>query len=395
MRRKPSFFRRSLGVAVVLGLTSVGSKAHASCERAKQLAFPALLADLEKVRLSPMGQSTAVRSCLVSVSLNVLGEGAGNLSNASARLTRTEEQALSRIAPSMERPLDKPETYQRIAAKLKSQCSYEPEALDPATFTAKDASRCGLVRLPGGSSDLGRLTAKHEAGTVDGGYDAITGDPGAGGLTYGRYQLAADVGGVASFLKAVTCPTGHHYCLPRDFGELGRRLEAAGGVAGARSGTAEFRRTWKQLAQNDRLMQQAQESYHALRIWKPVKDLFERRFGIKLNEASCGLREAAFSVATQHSFPSTERIFTEAVKQARPRDFDGIVTEANRWRIEKLGKPKAEGGFYAGYGDVCYRGKPPPQSFTKVFACRYLHGVGERWKREGKEFSALQAVRCS
>lgn len=36
MRRKPSFFRRSLGVAVVLGLTSVGSKAHASCERAKR-----------------------------------------------------------------------------------------------------------------------------------------------------------------------------------------------------------------------------------------------------------------------------------------------------------------------------------------------------------------------
>ena len=340
----------------------------------------------------PQSVSNAERNCLAGIvgqALDLYPQGRQALDAAVSPELTTFFANLS-VTGSLDSPADRA-VYQQLLAAFESVCTPDIRKAEPRSLTAEEALRCGLIVLPGAPPGLGRYVAQFESGNAVGGYESISGDPGAGGWTYGKYQMAADAGGISGFLDALLC-RNTTTCLPQDFRRLGRQLEAAGGLDAARKATSEFSSVWISLSQNDRMMQQAQESYQALKVWQPAAKVLSD-LGIDPDEHSCGLREAALSVYTQHKASSSRAIFGAAAATSGLEDDAAIIRAANAYRLVKLGEP---GGFYTTYGDICSGRNAPTAETSKQYACSYLDGVRKRWTEESRLLSspALSAPNC-
>lgn len=391
---------RSIALCAAFGclITFATQAAHAGndCHTSQQRTADELIARLNIAGAAPKAVSVAERACLVAVAGHVLGRYPGQLMEASTeqdeKLRATVIATVGKYDPTSiaDRTL-----FSQLAKDLAQQCPDSIQRTSAESLAAEDAANCGIVSLPGAPIGLGRPTALRESGHAEGGYAEVSSDPGAGGWTYGRYQIASQAGGITDFLAALSC-TGDDKsrCLPPSFRQLGTALSVVGGVDGARKRTKLFEDTWTQLSFNDRTMQQAQESYQALVVWQPMKRFFSEKLKIDLDKMSCGLREAAFSVQTQHSSDSARLIFSEAVKSAGAGDSAAIVKAANAWRLARLGQKKADGGFYSTYGDICIRGLKSKDGVSQEYACSYLDGVRNRWTSEGADLSKLTAVDC-
>jgi hypothetical protein len=381
--------------SIGLALYSCQVTAASDCNLSQQRPVDVLLGRLAKASQSPKSLSRAERACLVAVTTQILGRYPGGLKDLTSVENATLRAAIAKtLSHNSPAPLEDASLFSQLAADLGLQCSPSIRATPAQELEVETAARCGLVGLPGAPAGLGRVTGLHESGTVEGGYAQVSGDPGAGGWTYGRYQLASEAGGIADFLSVIRCTADKSRCLPDGFRPLGDRLVAVGGVQGARSKSKTFVDEWVRLSLYDRAMQQAQESYQVLATWEPIRAYFKADLGIDLNVMSCGLREAAFSIRTQHSWESARRIFAEAVKVAGKTDSEKIVKAANDWRLARLGAKRTDGGFYSTYGDICLRAQSSTKGVSQEFACSYLDGVRKRWSRESSEFGKLHDSGC-
>lgn len=340
--------------------------------------FDGVVARLEAAAATPEKLSGEERYCLVGIAGQALGIYPLERSALSASLNGQVGAVLRQYSSSSD-PLNDAGTYAGLIRALRSTCSDEILTKNVRELTAADAAHCGVIRLPGTPRRLGEFVAQFESGSREGGYDLVAADPEAGGWTYGKYQLASEAGGIKSFLDAVLCRNGSS-CLHEDYRPIGRALEAAGGVLAAQNAEPAFVDLWAQLSREDRRMQQAQESYHALIVWQPASNLLAT-LGISPAQTSCGLREAALSIQTQHSPGSARRIFYQAADAVGVADQKMLIVEANRYRLQLLGEP---GGFYASYGQTC---RGPDTATGKAYACSYLKGVRSRWEKEAVLFS--------
>ena len=379
---------------VLISATVLTRPAEAiDCPLTRQRAFDSIVDRLRHIVPNPEAVGLQERVCVVAVAIQIVGAYPSGLAALSSSITTDLRAALKTIVPgkSAEEALRTPQTYSMLLSELNKKCTSDLQLTPAKDLSREQAARCGLLQIPGAPRGLGSETARLESGNAIGGYDTVSPDPGAGGLTYGRYQLASKAGGIAGFLAALNCPTGHSPCLHESFRYLGKELQNVGGVAAAQDEKSTFAKKWIELAQNDRGMQQAQEAYQSLETWEPMKEFFAKELGIDLPQMSCGLREAAFSIRTQHSGPSTRQIFTQAVGAAGKTDSAAIIKAANAWRLGRLGE---EGGFYMTYGNVCLRNAPPPPDFTKAYACKYIDGVRKRWTQESATLASLNAKEC-
>ena len=379
----------------LITLAPQAAQAGNDCHTSQQRTADELIARLNIAGGTPKEVSVAERACLIAVAGHVLGRYPGPLKEASSEQNEKLRAAVIATTGKYDPTSIADHTlFSQLAADLAQQCVDSVQQTLPQSLAAEVAARCGIVSLPGAPKGLGRATALRESGHAEGGYADISSDPGAGGWTYGRYQIASEAGGMTDFLAVLSCTGDLSRCLPTSFRQLGTALSVAGGVDGARKRTKLFEETWTELSFSDRTMQQAQESYQALVVWQPIKKFFSGQLNIDLDKMSCGLREAAFSVQTQHSSKSAHLIFSEAVKTAGTTDSAAIVKAANAWRLARLGQKKADGGFYSTYGDICVRGMPSKDGVSQAYACSYLDGVRNRWTSEGTELSKLTAVEC-
>ena len=386
-------FFAALGCFIALAPTA--ARAGNDCHTSQQRTADELIARLNIAGVTPKAVSVAERACLVAVGGHVLGRYPGQLGEVSSdQNEKLRAAVIATIGKYDPTSISDSTLFSQLSADLAQRCQDSVQQTLPESLSAVVAARCGIVGLPGAPKGLGRATALVESGHAEGGYAAVSSDPGAGGWTYGRYQIASEAGGMTDFLAVLSCTGDPSRCLPTSFRQLGTALSAAGGVDGARKRTKLFEDTWTQLSFGDRTMQQAQESYQALVVWQPIKKFFAGQLNIDLDKMSCGLREAAFSVQTQHSSNSAHLIFSEAVKTAGTTDSAAIVKSANAWRLARLGQKKVDGGFYSTYGDICVRGSKSKEGISQAFACSYLDGVRNRWTREGADLSKLTAVDC-
>ena len=362
------------------------------CPLTRQRSFDSIVDRLREIAANPTAVGQMERICFVSIASQIAGWYPPALSGVASTMNADVRAALAKASPakSPDNALTSPETYTALVTELAKRCHPETRLIPASALTREQALTCGLIQLPGAPRGLGNFTAKAESGNVIGGFDAVSADPQAGGWTYGRYQLASQAGGISGFLAALTCPTGHSPCLHESFRGVGQALEQAGGLQGAKKEGSAFAKRWVELARTERAMQQAQEAYQALDTWMPMTRFFSDELGIDLNTMSCGLREAVFSIRTQHQTSSTKQIFSEAVKVAGKTDSAAIVKAANEWRLGRLGEP---GGYYVRYGDICLR-NAPATSKEKDYACAYLAGVRKRWTSEGPALAKLNAVDC-
>jgi hypothetical protein len=133
--------------------------------------------------------------------------------------------------------------------------------------------------------ELGGLSRKYESK----GDAAAIGFDNVGGFSYGLYQLASSKGSVASFLKF----------LEKGFPSYFAKLEAAGGDAGAREGTAQFKGAWRELAK-EKDFGAAQHSFIKSFYYDVFAEKLARDLGLDLEGRSRALQDVAWSTAVQH-----------------------------------------------------------------------------------------------
>jgi len=395
-RSDPRSITLFTGLGCLIAFAAQAAHAGNDCHTSQQRTADQLIGRLKVAEADPKTVSVAERTCLVAVAGHVLGRYPGQLNEASSdQNEKLRAAVIATVGKYDSTSIADRNLFAQLARDLAEQCPKSVQQTLPQMLAADVAAKCGIVSLPGAPIGLGRPTALRESGHAEGGYAEVSGDPGAGGWTYGRYQIASQAGGMTDFLASLSC-TGDDQtrCLPSGFRQLGTVLSEAGGVEGARKRTKLFEEAWTRLSFGDRTMQQAQESYQALVVWQPMKKFFSEQLKIDLDKMSCGLREAAFSIQTQHSSKSARLIFAEAVKSAGNSDSAAIVKAANAWRLTRLGETSANGGFYSTYGDICIRGMPSKDGVSQAYACSYLDGVRKRWTGEGTELSKLTAVDC-
>lgn len=381
----------ALAAAVLAAwVVAVPAAAATACPKTRQLTFDALLA---RVDLAAGGGSVGQveRICLVGVASRTSGDTPGGLAAVTDTLDAGVVAALAKLNPGMApaAALAESSTFKALGARLRTGCPPSMAVIPAAQLTPKAAGGCGVLRLPGTPRGLGLQVAGFESGAD--GYASISADPGAGGWTYGKYQLASSKGGVSGFLSAIACPPGVVGCRMQGYDDLAKALAAAGGLKAAQQHKPAFVEAWTRLSLEDRSMQLAQEIYPVITNWDPMRAYLAKRHGIELASMSCGLREAAFSIRIQHQASSAEEIFDAAIATAGKADSSAIVRAANDYRLAKLGKP---GGYYARYGAICSGAAPPEGGATQTYACKYITGVRRRWLTEKAVLAKLGAVDC-
>ena len=383
--------RGTLFVAFIFLCSATGSYAT-DCLQTRQLTYDGLSQRLATASNNPQSVSLAERYCLAGIIGQISGQLDRNLTTLSSSDFSTIAKAVKHATPDLNKTqaLSSAALFKTLKQELDQSCTVNIRGVQADALTPEQAGACGVVRLPGTPAGLGKFTAKYESGRLEGGYASISADHGAGGWTYGKYQLASERGGIKQFLGSLLCNGDGPGCLNEGYRPIGEALLAAGGIRGAQAHTAEFVATWERLSLNDRRMQQAQESHQVLAAWRPAQRVFAG-FQIDLNAAACGLREQAFAMRTQHSLDSTRQIFEEAIKIAGKTDGPQIVVEANKYRLSKLGKPS---GYYSRYGAVCDGREPPDGDVTKAYSCSYIKGVRARWNAESHELSQFAEISC-
>ena len=143
---------------------------------------------------------------------------------------------------------------------------------------------------------LGGLSAKYES----------NGDPGSighdstGGYSYGEYQIATKTGTMNNFLTNLqtTDPAA------------AARLQAAGGVDGATSGSSDFQTAWKNEASTNPQFAQDQQSFIQSTHYDVAVANIQNQTGLDINSRSLAVQDAVWSTAVQNG--PNSGVFTQA-----------------------------------------------------------------------------------
>lgn len=170
---------------------------------------------------------------------------------------------------------------------------------------------------------LGILSERHETsgrgpGTVS------TGKGDAGGVSYGRYQLATNTGDAAAFIASDAAEP-----WARDF-------------KGLTPGTAAFTERWKAVARRDaQAFGAAQHAYVQESHYAPVVRRVEQATSYDLDGASDAVRNVTWSIAVQHGHAAD--ILADAVRQtdrtvarSDPRYEEALIDNAYARRAKHV-----------------------------------------------------------
>ncbi len=148
--------------------------------------------------------------------------------------------------------------------------------------------------LESNDRQLGQLSAQYESRGNPGTVSTGRGDP--GGVSYGVYQFATNTGTAAAFVASP------------EFGPWAAEFE------NLRPGTAEFDARWRAVAARDpETFGNAQHAYMRRTHYDPAVSRVDRNTGYDLNTATMAVREATWSVATQHGRAAT--LLADAVER--------------------------------------------------------------------------------
>jgi murein DD-endopeptidase MepM/ murein hydrolase activator NlpD len=143
-------------------------------------------------------------------------------------------------------------------------------------------------RPSGSAHELGELSKHYETGGRGPG-TVSTGKGDKGGVSYGSYQLASKLGRPAQFLAK----EGSRWA--KEFG-------------GAKQGSAEFTRVWKEIAKREpAAFQAAQHAYIERTHYNVQVDHVRTRTGVDLTTHSAALQDVVWSTAVHHG-PDTNVI---------------------------------------------------------------------------------------
>jgi hypothetical protein len=118
------------------------------------------------------------------------------------------------------------------------------------------------------------------------------------------YQMASERGAVADFLK---------YAKKAD-PAVAAALERAGGDKAARTGTAEFKKTWRDLATQDPVkFAQLQHAYVKDKMYGVAASGMKSKFGVDPAARSNALREVIWSTAVQHGASGSQKVVGNAL----------------------------------------------------------------------------------
>jgi LysM repeat protein len=181
----------------------------------------------------------------------------------------------------------------------------------------------------GGDTDLGALSEQYETGgrgpgTVSSG----TGDP--GGVSYGTYQLAGNLGRPQQFLA-----------------NEGRAWAAEFGGAGP--GSASFTATWKEIAAREpEKFEAAQHAYIERTHYDVQVSHVQGATGLDLSTRSPALKDVAWSTSVQHG-PETNaivkamtRVEAQGIKPSDGQTYDRTLINAI---YDERGKRDASGAL--------------------------------------------------
>ena len=146
---------------------------------------------------------------------------------------------------------------------------------------------------------LGKLSERFESNGKPGaiGFDNV------GGFSYGLYQIAANPGTMDAFLDF----------LAENHPDMAQALQDAGGPAGARAGTPEFKDSWKALAAGSPAdFTQAQHDFIEKTHYAVHARKLLQNFSLDLDQRSHALRDVVWSMAVQHG-NGTQKIFENAL----------------------------------------------------------------------------------
>lgn len=218
-------------------------------------------------------------------------------------------------------PID-PETGQPLGPEENGGPMAGPSGETPAPGMDDDRGSEVERRFPGG---LGSLSARYESN----GNPAAIGYDRTGGWSYGRYQIASNVGSMRGYLNY----------LRQTNPSLYQQLQAAGGDAAARRGDARFRSEWQRLMANPSFAQ-TQHDYQRQSNYSPGIRNIRAATGIDFSTRSAALNDVVWSTSVQHggNQGGADRVFRNAQQRfgltAASSDADWIrAVYAERRRV--------------------------------------------------------------
>lgn len=170
-----------------------------------------------------------------------------------------------------------------------------------AAQAGKDATEKGKT-IPGKALDptLGSLSGKYES---NGNAGAI-GNDSTGGFSYGEYQIATKTGTFDDYMNYLKVNS------PRTYAQL----KAAGGVNGAKRGSAGFQNAWQTLMANPEHAR-TQHDFIQSSHYAPAVRKVQARTGIDASSRSKTLRDVLWSTSVQHG-NNTDTIVSRAIERS-------------------------------------------------------------------------------
>ena len=135
------------------------------------------------------------------------------------------------------------------------------------------------------SSQLGGLSARYESN----GNPGAVGHDGTGGYSYGSYQIATKTGTMNNYLT---------FLQPYDPSAYSA-LQAAGGIAGATSGSSAFQMAWQNLATTDSNFVKSQHDFIQTTHYDVAAKNIKNQSGIDINTKSLAVQDVVWSTAVQ------------------------------------------------------------------------------------------------
>lgn len=176
---------------------------------------------------------------------------------------------------------------------------------------------------------LGSLSEKYEskgdAGAI--GFDKT------GGWSYGKYQVATKTGTMGEFLKH----------LSKNNPEMAAKLNAAGGSAGAESGSNEFKSAWKDLSKNDAFAT-AQHDFIKATHYNELIARVVKKTGLDVEKRSKALQDVFWSTSVQHGGNTNvvEKALNATGKTSENVTDSELITAIYKERGTRFGRSTAK-----------------------------------------------------
>jgi len=198
------------------------------------------------------------------------------------------------------KPVPKPESAPPSAAPAPPPVTKPPTA---APVKPPTVSKPTVEKVP---TELGKLSSQFETGGRKNAA-AIVGYDSTGGTSYGTYQIAAKVGGMAAFLK---------YAEARGETDIVSRLKSAG-PADTGSNKGPFVDEWKKIAnEKGSTFEKLQHDFIEKSQYEPSAAKLFKLTKYDVLQQSSAIKDVYFSTVVQHGSGGAVSIFKKAIEDS-------------------------------------------------------------------------------